>query len=83
MHSVMITKLFDFKMLDAFLNSLNLSSRGHTERQVTAIVAMKRNHTATENQIPQRHKHSVGGCTNHTVIKVLLASRSYGDLVFQ
>jgi hypothetical protein len=75
-------KLSDSKILDAFLNSVNPYLISQKEGRVTAAVTKAMHHKATKNQTKQRHEHSARSSTSNTVIKILLDSRSDGDLMF-
>ena len=70
------------KMPGAHLNSVSSSFSNEQEGRVTAVVAKARYQRATENQTKQRFKHSARSCPSNAVIKVLLDSRSDGDLMF-
>ena len=69
----------DSKMSGAFLNSVNSPFR--KKGRVTAVVAKAR-YKATENQAQQRVEHSAWCRPSNMVIKVLLDSGPYGDIMF-
>jgi hypothetical protein len=78
--SEITAKLSGPKMLCAFLNSVNSPLR--KKGRVTAVVAKAR-YKATKDQAQQRVKHSAWCRPSNTVIKVLLDSGPYGDIMFQ
>ena len=80
--SAIPAKLLDSKILDAFLNIVNPYLISQKDGRVTAAVTKAQHHKVTKNQTKQRLEHSAGSSTSNTVIKILLDSRSDGDLMF-
>jgi hypothetical protein len=80
--SEITAEMSDPVLSGALLNSVNSSFKSEQEGRVTAVVAKARYQKATKNQAQQRFEQSTRSCPSNTVIKVLLNSRSDGDLMF-
>ena len=72
-------KLLDPNMSGAHLNNVSFSFGNEQEQRVTAVVAQARYQRVTTKQ---RVKHSARSHPSNAVIKVLLDSKSDGNLMF-